>query len=92
MKSSDVLYVAVDSGTLGAVPLEGLTKMDEPITEEMKRLKAEADQRFISMVRIINDAGLSEVMNSGWRNKGKLAWLAKTVADHRAEIKKILKD
>lgn len=66
--------------------------MDEPITEEMKEKVRQADQNFITAVRIINDAGLREVMTSGWGQKGKLAWLAKTVADHRAEIKRILKD
>jgi hypothetical protein len=62
------------------------------VTEEMKQQVHEANSRFVTAVRIINDAGLREVMNSGWKNKGKLAWLAKTVADHRAEIHKILGD
>jgi hypothetical protein len=85
------LWAAVQEAAARAVPKGGCMSTTQ-FTPDQIKAKLERDQRFITEVRIVNDAGLREVMTSGWAQKGKLAWLADVVKRHRQDIQKILGD
>ena len=66
--------------------------LDSPITAEMMKQAEARRQLFVQEVMYCSDATERETEASGWKTRGKIAWIESICKGYRKDMHKILKD